>query len=136
MPAMRKYLPRPPRRVSDTRFTLAGIGAVFAGFTVLAAFGGQFGTAAVEAEEFGDCHAYGEGMHPRPVPCEDVERARIAFFALVVGLVAAGVLALVRGMRGDWDQRVKPGDMLGPGRGGGAGEAGTGGGSEPGGGSR
>jgi hypothetical protein len=37
------------------------------------------------------------------------------FFALVIGLLAAGAIALVKGARGDWDSKVKPEDIVGPG---------------------
>jgi len=33
---------------------------------------------------------------------------------LVMGLVGAGIVSLVKGARGKWDQDVKPEDMVGP----------------------
>jgi len=39
-----------------------------------------------------------------------------AFFGLVIVLIAAGILALVKGVKGDWDSKVKPEDMVGPSR--------------------
>jgi hypothetical protein len=30
-------------------------------------------------------------------------------------LIGAGIIALIKGVRGKWDQDVKPEDMLGPG---------------------
>lgn len=113
--------------MSDTRLTIAGIGLVFAGFIVLGVFGGQYSGPSIEAEEFGDCHVYSADAPPVKVPCEDAIGSQSAFFALVVGLIAAGVGALVLGVRGRWDQKVRPEDMVGPG--GGAGEGGEGGGA-------
>jgi hypothetical protein len=37
------------------------------------------------------------------------------FSGLVIGLIGAGVASLVKGVRGRWDQDVKPEDMVGPG---------------------
>jgi len=34
---------------------------------------------------------------------------------LVISLIGAGIISLVKGVRGKWDQDVKPEDMLGPG---------------------
>jgi len=36
------------------------------------------------------------------------------FLGLVLGLVGAGIVSLVKGARGKWDQDVKPEDMVGP----------------------
>ena len=36
-------------------------------------------------------------------------------FAGVIGILAAGGLALLKGIRGTWDNDVKPEEMLGPG---------------------
>ena len=38
------------------------------------------------------------------------------FFAIVVLLIICGVASLVKGIRGRWDQDVKPEDMVGPNR--------------------
>ena len=117
--------------MSDTRLTLIGVGLVFAGFIVLGVFGGQYAGPSIEAEQFGDCHLYSDDAPPVEVPCDSAVGAQAAFFALVVGLIAAGIGALVLGVRGRWDQRVRPEDMVGPGGGGegaGGGAGGAGGG--------
>jgi len=41
--------------MSDTRFTLIGIGLIFAGFIILGIFGSQYFVNTLEAEEFGEC---------------------------------------------------------------------------------
>ena len=90
--------------MSDMRFVLVGMGLVFAGFIVLGIFGGHFFSVTVEAQEFKDCYEYREDGKI-PVPCDVALQYKAAFFAMVVGLIAAGVFALIRGARGDWDQK-------------------------------
>ena len=118
--------------MSDTRLTLAGVGLVFAGFIVLGVFGGQYSGPSIEAEQFGDCHLYSDDAPPVKVPCGDAVGSQTAFFALVVGLIAAGIGSLALGVRGRWDQKVRPEDMVGPGGRPGEGEAdgGSGGGAK------
>lgn len=101
--------------MSDTRFTLIGVGLIFAGFLVLGVFGSQFFNATVEAQEFSDCYEYFEDRPPVPIPCDVALQDKTVFFALVVALIGAGVFALLKGVKGDWDQKVKPEDMVGPG---------------------
>ena len=36
-------------------------------------------------------------------------------FVAVIVIIAAGIIALLKGVRGRWDQNVKPEEMLGPG---------------------
>ena len=129
--------------MSDTRLVLVGVALVFAGFLVLGIFGSQYGPATVESQQFGDCHQYFEDRPPQRTDCSIELLYKTLFFVLVVALIAAGIVFLVRGARGDWDQRVAPGDLVGPGGpagagggggGGGSGGAGRGGGNGPGGG--
>ena len=37
------------------------------------------------------------------------------FFLFVIALIGVGIVALIKGMKGRWDQDVKPEDMVGPG---------------------
>ena len=101
--------------MSDIRFTMIGIGLIFAGFIVLGIFGSQYATSALEAEQFDDCYEYFEDKPPVPVSCEIKFVDKSLFFALVAGFIGAGIFALIKGVRGKWDQDVKPQDMLGPG---------------------
>ena len=103
--------------MSDTRFTLIGVGLIFAGFVVLGIFGNQYFDATVESQEFDDCYEYFEDKPPVQISCEVALQDKTAFFALVIGLIAAGIFSLVKGVRGNWDQKVRPEDMLGPGAG-------------------
>ena len=101
--------------MSDTRFIILGIGLIFAGFSVLALFGSQYIDATIEAEQFGKCFNYFEDREPVPVDCDVKLQAKSLFFVLAASLVGAGVISLIKGVKGKWDQSVKPQDMLGPG---------------------
>lgn len=101
--------------MSDTRFTLIGIGLIFAGFIILGIFGEEYFDASIQAEEFDDCYEYFEDRPPVQIECDEKIQGKAIFSALVIGLIAAGVFSLVKGVRGKWDQDVKPEDMLGPG---------------------
>ncbi len=101
--------------MSDTRFTLLGVALIFAGFLVLGAFGSQYNSATVESQEFGDCYEYFEDRPPQKTSCESELFDKALFFALVIGLIIAGVISLIKGIKGGWDQKVRPGDMVGPG---------------------
>lgn len=100
--------------MSDTRQLMVGVALVFAGFVVLGAFGAPYVQGTVESEQFSDCYEYSQDSPPAPVDCAQLEAQKSLFFALVVGLLGGGVLMLVRGARGSWDQRVDPSDMAGP----------------------
>jgi hypothetical protein len=99
--------------MSDTRFTMLGIALIFAGFLVLGIFGQHHFELAIQAQEFGECFEYKDGAQTE-VDCNVVMQDRAAFFALVLGLIGAGIFFLVKGVRGKWDQDIKPQDKLGP----------------------
>jgi len=101
--------------VSDTRFTMLGIGLIFAGFIILGIFGEQYFDASIQAEEFDDCYDYFDDKPPVQVECAVKIQAKVMFSGIVIGLVSAGVFSLVKGVKGKWDQDVKPEDMVGPG---------------------
>ncbi len=103
--------------MSDTRFTLLGVALIFAGFLILGAFGSQYHSATVESQEFGDCHEYFEDRPPQETSCEFELLDKTLFFALVIGLITAGIAFLIKGVRGGWDQKVRSEDMVGPGAG-------------------
>ena len=100
--------------MSDTRFTMLGVGLIFAGFMVLSIFGTGFFTNSLEAEEFGQCFEYFEDKPPVEISCEVKIQDKSMFFAIVIGLIIAGIISLLKGIKGKWDQDVKPTDMLGP----------------------
>lgn len=101
--------------MSDTRFILLGIVLIFAGFIVLGIFGSQNFVSTIEAEEFEDCFEYFEDSPPIQVSCDIKLQEKLIFLALVITLIGVGIMALVKGARGRWDQDVKPEDMVGPG---------------------
>lgn len=101
--------------MSDTRFTLAGIVLVFVGFVVLGIFGSGYVAGTIESQEFGDCFEYSEDKPPVKVDCNTGLFNKSLLSGIVIGLVAAGIVCLIRGIRGSWDQNTKPQDMVGPG---------------------
>ena len=100
--------------MSDTRQLMLGVAFVFAGFVVLGAFGAPYVEGTIESEEFSDCYDYSPDAPPVEVDCAQLEAQKSAFFALVIGLIGAGVAFLVRGARGKWDQQTDPSEMVGP----------------------
>ena len=94
---------------------MIGIGLIFAGFIILGIFGAEFFDVSVQAQEFETCFEYFDDRPPVPIECEAKLQDKVIFSGLVAGLVGAGIFALVKGVRGKWDQDVKPEDMLGPG---------------------
>jgi hypothetical protein len=101
--------------VSDTRFTMIGIGLIFAGFIILGIFGSSYYDASIEAEEFGTCFEYFDDGPPIEVSCDAQIQQKSMFTGLVMALVGTGIVALIKGVKGKWDQDVKPEDMVGPG---------------------
>ena len=101
--------------MSDTRFIILGIGLIFAGFIVVGVFGAQYFGPTIEAEQFGDCYEYFDDKPPVPVDCENLLQGKIMIVGFVVGLILAGILSLIKGAKGSWDQNVKPEDIVGPG---------------------
>ena len=101
--------------MSDTRFTLLGIALIFSGFIILGIFGTQYFVSTIEAEEFEECFEYYEDREPVKVDCNVKLQQKTLFFSLVIILIGAGIISLLKGVKGRWDQDVKPQDMLGPG---------------------
>ena len=105
--------------MGDIRFSMIGIGLIFSGFVVLGVFGGNYQSASIESEEFGTCYRYSEGMEPVSVSCAEAMAEQAGFLGGITALIAAGIASLVKGVRGDWDSKVRPEDMVGPSSGGG-----------------
>ena len=101
--------------MSDTRFTILGIGFIFAGFLILGIFGSDYQTSNIEMTEFGDCYEYSENNEPIPIDCSYKVFDQTIFFGVVIGLIVAGAISLIKGARGNWDSKVRPEDMVGPG---------------------
>ncbi|MGI0004529.1 MAG: hypothetical protein ACREAX_04445 [Candidatus Nitrosotenuis sp.] len=100
--------------MSDTRFTMLGIALIFVGFLLFGIFGQQYYNLSIQEQEFGDCFEFVDGSRIE-IECIIATNSKMAFFALVLGLIGAGIFFLVKGARGKWDQDVKPEDAVGPG---------------------
>ena len=100
--------------MSDIRFVIMGTGIVFAGFLVLGIFGGNVQSSNIESDEFGTCFEYSDEKEPVPIDCSVKMFDQNLFFGVIIAIIGAGIIALVKGIRGDWDSKVKPEDMVGP----------------------
>jgi len=98
------------------RFTIIGIALIFVGFIILIVFGHNYQAATLESNEFGTCFEYFNDKEPVEIDCSLKILDQTLFFALIIGFVGAGIIALVKGAKGNWDNKVKPEDMVGPGR--------------------
>jgi hypothetical protein len=92
---------------------MLGIALVFVGFLVFGISGQQYYNLSVQEQEFGDCYEFKDGAQVE-IDCSVAAANKAAFFALVLGLIGAGVIFLIKGVRGRWDQDVKPQDKVGP----------------------
>ena len=101
--------------MSDMRFIMIGLVTVTIGFIVLGVFGAQFTEITVQTKEFSECYKYPEDQPPVKIECEEHLQDRNILFAIVIGIIAAGIIALLKGIKGRWDQDVKPEEMVGPG---------------------
>ena len=99
--------------MSDTRFIILGVGLIFAGIIVLTVFGAQFNEITMQ-EEFHVCYEYHADTPPTEIDCNIASQNKIVIFAIVVLLIACGIVSLIKGIKGEWDQNVKPEDMVGP----------------------
>ncbi len=99
--------------MTDTRFIILGVGLIFTGIIVLTVFGPQFDEITLQ-EEFRDCYEYHTDAPPTEIDCDIAFQNKMIIFAIVVLLITSGIASLVKGIRGRWDQNVKPEDMVGP----------------------
>ena len=81
----------------------------------MAVFGTQFQDITVQTKEFSECYDYTDENVPVKIDCEERLQDRNMTFAVVAGILIVGGLALFKGIRGTWDNDVKPEEMLGPG---------------------
>jgi hypothetical protein len=102
--------------MSDMRFTIIGIALIFVGFIILIVFGHNYQAATIESNEFGTCYEYSNDKEPIEIDCSLKILDQALFFALIIGFIGAGIIALVKGVKGNWDNKVKPEDIVGPGR--------------------
>ena len=100
--------------VSDTRFIILGVGLIFSGIIFLSIFGSQSAEITLQ-EEFSKCFEYHDDSPPTEIDCDVASESKMITFAITALLIACGIVSLVKGMKGRWDQNVKPEDMVGPG---------------------
>ena len=100
--------------MSDMRFIMIGIGLIFVGFLVLGGLGSIYHAATIESDEFGVCYEYFDDKAPVQIECSEKILEQVLFFAVIIIVIGAGVVALVYGLRGDWDNKIKPEDKVGP----------------------
>ena len=101
--------------MSDIRFVMIGVAVLSIGFIVMAVFGTQFQDITVQTKEFSECYEYTDENVAVKVDCDEQLQSRNLIFVAVIGILAAGGILLVKGIRGTWDNDVKPEEMLGPG---------------------
>ena len=100
--------------VSDTRFIILGIGLIFSGIIFLSVFGSQSAEISLQ-EGFSECFEYHDDSPPTEIDCDVASENKMITFAITTLLIVCGIVSLVKGMKGSWDQNVKPEDMVGPG---------------------
>ncbi len=100
--------------VSDTRFIILGIGLIFSGIIFLSVFGSQSTEISLQ-EGFSKCFEYHDDSPPTEIDCDDAVENKMIIFAITSLLIVCGIISLVNGIKGRWDQDVKPEDMVGPG---------------------
>ena len=101
--------------MSDIRFVMIGVGVLSIGFIVMALFGTQYQDITIQTKEFSECYDYTDENLPVKIDCDKQLQDRNFMFAVVIGILIAGGLALIKGIRGTWDNEVKPEEMVGPG---------------------
>ena len=101
--------------MSDIRFIMIGVVIVTVGFIVLGVSGSEYTEITVQTNEFSTCYEYHDEQYSIEIDCQEIIQNKVLFFLGVVIIIIAGILALIKGIRGVWDQDVKPEEMLGPG---------------------
>ena len=100
--------------VSDTRFIILGVGLIFSGIIFLSIFGSQSAEITLQ-EEFSKCFEYHDDSPPTEIDCDTASENKMIIFAITTLLIVSGLVSLIKGIKGGWDQDVKPEDMVGPG---------------------
>ena len=99
--------------MSDIRFIIIGIVFVFSGIIIMSVFGSQSSELTIQAE-FDKCYEYYEDEPPTEIDCDAGFQDKIFAFTPAAILIVLGVFSIIKGIRGTWDQDVKPEDMVGP----------------------
>ncbi|HEY4680064.1 MAG TPA: hypothetical protein VIH04_02235 [Nitrosarchaeum sp.] len=101
--------------MSDMRYIIISIVLIFSGFLILGVFGHDYQIANIEASEFGKCYEYYNNKEPVEINCSSKIFDQTLFFTIVAVLVVGGIISLIKGVKGKWDNDVKSEDMVGPG---------------------
>ena len=88
---------------------------IFSGFLILGVFGHDYQIANIEASEFGKCYQYHDDKEPVAIDCSSKLFDQVFFFIIVTVLIVGGIISLIKGIKGKWDNEVKSKDMAGPG---------------------
>jgi hypothetical protein len=94
---------------------MIGVIVLSVGFIVMAVFGSQYQDITVQTKEFSECYDYTDENVAVKIDCDEQLQSRNLMFVAVIGILVAGGILLVKGIRGTWDNDVKPEEMLGPG---------------------
>ena len=101
--------------MSDMRYIIISITLIFSGFLILGVFGHGYQIASIEANEFGKCYQYYDDKEPVAIDCSTMIFDQILFFTVVLMLIVGGIISLIKGIKGKWDNEVRSEDMAGPG---------------------
>ena len=101
--------------MSDIRFIMIGVVVITIGFIVLGLIGSEYMGITVQTDEFSTRYEYPDDQPPVEVDCGEGLQDKTMVFAGIIAIIVAGVLSLIKGVKGTWDQDVKPEEMLGPG---------------------
>ncbi len=88
---------------------------IFSGFLILGVFGHDYQIVNIEASEFGKCYQYHDDKEPVGIDCSSKLFDQVLFFIIVAVLIVGGIISLIKGIKGKWDNEVKSKDMMGPG---------------------
>ena len=100
--------------MSDIRFIMIGVALIFSGFLILGILGDNYQSTNIETGEFENCFKYSDDSEPISIDCSEKVLSQNIFFGSVLALITMGVIVLIKGVRGDWDSKVKSEDMVGP----------------------
>ncbi len=102
--------------MSDIRLILVGSVIIVGGFFVGAMGASIYYQFSIQESQFGNCYDYSSGKAVQ-ANCSQKEQDGVIIIAISIGLLGGGGFVLVKGIRGRWDQNVKPDEMVGPKRG-------------------
>ena len=97
--------------MSDMRYIIIGIVFIFSGFLVLGIFGHSYQIANIESREFDKCYEYHDDKEPIVINCSSKIFDQTLFFTIIIVVILGGIIFLIKGAKGKWDNDVKPEDM-------------------------